>query len=114
MEGQNTPNRAASTGRQETNAALAALAATGNAFALGQLWEINKGLLHSMIWRWYSAHKEQADAHGMTMKDFKQEGYFAIQYAAEHYDPGKGFAALWNGQVKTKRRSLFWQLPLLV
>lgn len=92
MEGQNTPNRSASAGQQETNAALAALAATGNAFALSQLWEINKGLLHSMFWKWYSGHREQADAHGMTVDDFEQEGFFAVQYAAEHYDPGKGIA----------------------
>ncbi|HIZ41627.1 MAG TPA: sigma-70 family RNA polymerase sigma factor [Candidatus Gemmiger excrementigallinarum] len=83
---------AKNTGQQETNAALAALAATGNAFALGQLWEINKGLLHSMFWKWYSGHREQADAHGMTVDDFEQEGFFAVQYAAEHYDPGKGIA----------------------
>lgn len=81
-----------SAGQQEANAALAALAATGNTFALGQLWEINKGLLRSMFWRWYPSHKAMADAHGLTADDFEQEGYFAVQYAAEHYDPGKGFA----------------------
>ena len=81
-----------SAGQQEANAALAALAATGNTFALGQLWEINKGLLRTLFWRWYPAHKALADAHGMTADDFEQEGYFAVQYAAEHYDPGKGFA----------------------
>lgn len=75
-------------GQQETNAALAALAASGNAFALGQLWEINRGLLHSMFWRWYPSHIEQADAHGLTADDFEQEGYFAVQYAAQTYDPG--------------------------
>lgn len=79
-------------GQQEANVALAALAASGNAFALGQLWEINKGLLRSMFWKWYQSHREQADAHGLTVDDFEQEGYFAVQYAAEHYDPGKGFA----------------------
>lgn len=92
MEGQNTPSRATSAGQQETNAALAALAATGNAFALGQLWEINQGLIRSMFWKWYPANKAVVDAHGMTAEDFEQEGYFAIQYAAEHYDPEKGFA----------------------
>lgn len=81
-----------SAGQQEANAALAALAATGNAFALGQLWEINKGLLRSLFWRWYPSHKALADAHGLTADDFEQEGFFAVQYAAEHYDPGKGFA----------------------
>lgn len=30
------------TDQQATNAALAALAAAGNSFALGQLWEVNK------------------------------------------------------------------------
>lgn len=42
--------------QQATNAALAALAATGNSYALGQLWELNKGLLRSMFWKWYPAH----------------------------------------------------------
>lgn len=42
------------TDQQATNAALAALAAAGNTFALGQLWEINKGFLNRMFWQWYS------------------------------------------------------------
>ncbi len=42
---------AKATGQQDTNAALAALAAAGNSFALGQLWEINKGLLHRWFWQ---------------------------------------------------------------
>lgn len=82
-------------GQQEANAALAALAATGNAFALGQLWEINKGLLRSMFWKWYPSHREQADAHGLTVDDFEQEGYFAVQYAAQTYDPAQGSFAGW-------------------
>ena len=80
------------TDQQSTNAALAALAAAGNAFALGQLWEINRGLLRSLFWKWYPSHREQADAHGLTADDFEQEGFFAVQYAAETYDPAKGFA----------------------
>ena len=60
-----------SAGQQEANAALAALAATGNTFALGQLWEINKGLLRSLFWRWYPSHKALADAHGLTADDFE-------------------------------------------
>lgn len=91
-------------GQQETNAALAALAASGNAFALGQLWEINRGLLHSMFWRWYPSHIEQADAHGLTADDFEQEGYFAVQYAAQTYDPGKGFAfSTWLQQAMKRQ-----------
>lgn len=33
------------TDQQATNATLAALAAAGNSFALGQLWEVNKGFV---------------------------------------------------------------------
>lgn len=62
--------------QQDTNTALAALAATGNTFALAQLWEINKGLLRSMFWKWYPSHKSLADEHGMTADDFEQEGLF--------------------------------------
>lgn len=63
------------TDQQSTNAVLAALAAAGNAFALGQLWEINRGLLRSLFWKWYPSHREQADAHGLTADDFEQEGF---------------------------------------
>ena len=42
------------TDQQATNAALAALAAAGNSFSLGQLWEINQGFLHRLFWQWYS------------------------------------------------------------
>lgn len=90
-------------GQQEANAALAALAASGNAFALGQLWEINKGLLRSMFWKWYPSHREQADAHGLTVDDFEQEGYFAVQYAAEHYDPAKGSFSVWLWQAMQRQ-----------
>ena len=81
--------------QQATNAALAALAATGNSYALGQLWELNKGLLRSMFWKWYPAHKAQADAHGLTADDFEQEGFFAVQYAAQTYDPAQGYFTTW-------------------
>ena len=81
--------------QQATNAALAALAATGNSYALGQLWELNKGLLRSMFWKWYPAHKAQADAHGLTADDFEQEGFFAIQHAAQTYDPAQGAFTTW-------------------
>lgn len=81
--------------QQATNAALAALAATGNSYALGQLWELNKGLLRSMFWKWYPAHKAQADAHGLTVDDFEQEGFFAVQYAAQTYDPAQGAFTTW-------------------
>lgn len=81
--------------QQSTNAALAALAAAGNSYALGQLWEVNKGLLRSMFWKWYPAHKAQADAHGLTADDFEQEGFFAVQYAAQTYDPAQGAFTTW-------------------
>lgn len=97
---------AKTTGQQETNAALAALAATGNAFALGQLWEINQGLLRSMFWKWYPANKAVADAHGMTAEDFEQEGYFSVKYAAENYNPESGTFAGWLWQVVKWRMGL--------
>lgn len=87
------------TDQQSTNAALAALAAAGNAFALGQLWEINRGLLRSMFWKWYPTNKALADAHGMTADDLEQEGYFAIQYAAQTYDPAAGAFSTWLQQA---------------
>lgn len=90
-------------GQQEANAALAALAASGNAFALGQLWEINRGLLRSLFWRWYPAHKALADAHGMTADDFEQEGYFAVQYAAQTYQPEAGSFSNWLGQAMRRQ-----------
>ena len=83
-------NRPKQTDQQATNAALAALAAAGNSFALGQLWEVNKGLLHRLFWQWYSKNKAVADAAGLTLEDFDQESFFAVQRAAQHHDPSKG------------------------
>lgn len=82
------PNKA--TDQQNTNAALAALAAAGNSFALGQLWEINKGFLHRLFWQWYSKNKAIADNAGLTLEDFDQEAFFAVQAAAKAYIPEKG------------------------
>lgn len=94
---------AKATGQQDTNAALAALAAAGNSFALGQLWEINKGLLHRWFWQWYSKNKAVADEHGITLEDFEQEGFFAVQAAAKAYDPEKGtFATLLGYYVQNR------------
>lgn len=91
------------TGQQDTNAALAALAAAGNSFALGQLWEINKGLLHRWFWQWYARNKAVADDHGITLEDFEQEGFFAVQAAAKAYDPAKGsFATLLGYYVQSQ------------
>ena len=91
------------TGQQDTNAALAALAAAGNSFALGQLWEINKGLLHRWFWQWYDRNRAVADEHGITLEDFDQEGFFAVQAAAKAYDPEKGsFATLLSYYVQAQ------------
>lgn len=83
-------NRPKQTDQQATNAALAALAAAGNSFALGQLWEVNKGLLHRLFWQWYDKNKPITDAAGLTLEDFDQEAIFAVQAAAKAYDPEKG------------------------
>lgn len=98
---------AKATGQQDTNAALAALAAAGNSFALGQLWEINKGLLHRWFWQWYDRNKAVADEHGITLEDFEQEGFFAVQAAAKAYDPEKGsFATLLGYYVQNRIRKV--------
>lgn len=78
------------TDQQATNAALAALAATGNSFALGQLWEINRGFLRRQFWQWYSKNKPIADNAGLTLEDFDQEAFFAVRAAANSYNPEKG------------------------
>lgn len=91
------------TDQQAANAALAALAAAGNSFALGQLWEINKGFLHQMFWKWYDKNKTVVDRHGITLEDFDQEAFFAVQAAAQAYDPGKGsFTTLLGYCVQTQ------------
>lgn len=91
------------TGQQDTNAALAALAAAGNTFALGQLWEINKGLLHRLFWQWYNKNKAVADSAGLTIEDFDQEAFFAVQAAAQAFDPEKGtFATLLGYYVQNR------------
>lgn len=91
------------TDQQDTNAALAALAAAGNTFALGQLWEINRGLLHRLFWQWYSKNKAVADSAGLTIEDFDQEAFFAVQAAAQAYDPEKGsFATLLGYYVQNR------------
>ena len=46
--------------QQATNAVLAALAATGNTFALGQLWEVNKGFIRRQLWQWFEKNKPVA------------------------------------------------------
>ena len=91
--------------QQAANAALAALAAAGNSFALGQLWEINRGLLHRLFWKWYGQHQDAADAHGLTIEDLEQEGFFAVKYAADHYDPEKDSFATFLTTAVRKRIS---------
>lgn len=83
-------NRPKQTDQQATNAALAALAAAGNTFALGQLWEVNKGFVRRQLWKWYEKNKPVADNAGLTFEDLTQEGYFAVSYAATHYSAEQG------------------------
>lgn len=93
--------------QQEANAALAALAKAGNSFALGQLWEINKGLLHRLFWQWYAKNQPIADAAGLTFEDFEQEGFFAVERCAKAYDPEKGnFTSLLGFYVQSQIRAL--------
>lgn len=83
-------NRPKQTDQQATNAALAALAAAGNSFALGQLWEVNKGFVRRQLWQWYEKNKPVADSAGLSFNDLVQEGYFAVDYAAKHYNEEQG------------------------
>ena len=76
--------------RHELNNALAQLARQGNSAALAQLWEINRPVLRTMFWRWYDRNRSIADAAGLTLEDFEQEGFFAVKRAAEYHDPEKG------------------------
>lgn len=76
--------------QQATNAALAALAAAGNTFALGQLWEVNKGFIRRQLWKWYAKNKPVADNAGLTFEDLTQEAYFAVDFAATHYNAEQG------------------------
>ena len=76
--------------QQATNAALAALAAAGNTFALGQLWEVNKGFIRRQLWQWFEKNKPVADNAGLSFEDLVQEGYFAVDYAATHYSAEQG------------------------
>lgn len=78
------------TDQQETNKALAALAAAGNTFALGQLWEVNKSFIRQQLWQWYEKNKPVADSAGLSFEDLVQEGYFAVEYAAKHYSAEQG------------------------
>lgn len=94
------PNK---TDQQATNDALAALAAAGNTFALGQLWEINKGFIKRQLWQWYEKNKSISDAAGLAFEDLEQEGYFAVQNAAAHYDPTKGnFSTFLSYYIKNR------------
>ena len=83
-------NQLRQTDQQVTNAALAALAAAGNAFALGQLWEVNKSFVRRQLWQWFEKNKPVADNAGLSFEDLVQEGYFAVNYAAKHYRAEQG------------------------
>lgn len=76
--------------RQELNTMLAQLARQGNRAALAQLWEINRPVIRTMFWRWYSRNQSVAESAGVTLEDFDQEGYFAVKEAAEYHNPEKG------------------------
>ena len=76
--------------RQELNNMLAQLARQGNSAALAQLWEINRPVIRTMFWRWYSRNQGVAKSAGVTLEDLDQESYFAVKEAAEYHNPEKG------------------------
>lgn len=96
-------NQPRQTDQQATNAALAALAAAGNAFALGQLWEVNKSFVRRQLWQWYEKNKPVADNAGLSFEDLVQEGYFAVNYAAKHYSAEQGSFTTYLSYALLKR-----------
>lgn len=76
--------------RQELNSMLAQLARQGNSAALAQLWEINRPVIRTMFWRWYSRNQSVAESAGVTLEDLDQESYLAVKEAAEYHNPEKG------------------------
>ncbi len=95
---------AKATGQQDTNAALCRSGRCREQLCAGPaVGEINKGLLHRWFWQWYSKNKAVADEHGLTLEDFDQEGFFAVQAAAKAYAPEKGsFATLLGYYVQSQ------------
>ena len=64
-------------------------------------------MLHRWFWQWYAKNKAVADEHGITLEDFEQEGFFAVQAAAKAYDPEKGsFATLLGYYVQNRIRKV--------
>ena len=93
--------------RRELNTALALLAKQGNTVALAQLWEINRPVIRRMFWKWYNHNQGIAEAAGLTLEDFEQEGYFAVVGAVEQYDPERGsFLTILQYLVKKQIRSI--------
>ena len=90
-------SEARETGYQTINAALAARVQAGDNAALGELWQANRSLLGQYFMKWYSVkeNRELAAAHGVTLEDLEQEGYFATLYAAKSYDPAAGAFSTW-------------------
>ena len=55
------------------------------------------------FWQWYSKNKAVADSAGLTIEDFDQEAFFAVQAAAQAFDPEKGtFATLLGYYVQNR------------
>lgn len=90
-------SEARETSYQTINAALAARVQAGYNAALCELWQANRALLGQYFMKWYSVkeNKKCADAHGVTLEDLEQEGYFATLYAAKSYDPAEGSFSTW-------------------
>ena len=95
--GNRSLNEARETGYQTINAALAARVQAEDNAALGELWQANRALLGQYFMKWYSVkeNRELAAAHGVTLEDLEQEGYFATLYAAKSYDPAAGAFSTW-------------------
>lgn len=84
-----------------SNEALAALARDGNADALCQLYEQNRGLLAIMFRRLAVRWATRMQAQGVAWEDVEQCFFLAIADAVQIYDPSRGkFSSLLEYPVK--------------
>ena len=69
---------------------LAHLARQGNSAALAQLWEINRPVIHTMFWRWYSRNQSVARIRRGYPGGLGSGRLLPMKEAAEYHNPEKG------------------------
>jgi len=56
-----------------------------------ELWERTKRLLFKLAYSYYSKHRQQCEAAGVTLEDLQQESFIALMGAVKAFEPAKGF-----------------------